>query len=389
MPLAAGTRLGPYEVLALLGSGAMGEVYRARDSRLNREVAVKTLPPSFALDPERQRRFEHEARAAGHLNHPNIMAIYDVGSSDGVPFVVAELLQGETLRTRLKSGSLPISRAIDYGLQIARGLAAAHEHGIIHRDLKPENLFVTKDGRVKILDFGLAKLTHPETRARGEGDSLAGSLTETGAIVGTAGYMAPEQVRGEKTDHRADLFALGAILYEMVSGQRAFHGDSSVATLYAIMNDEPPLPSSLGRPVPPALERLIAHSLEKHAEARFQSARDIAFSLEGMSDSATVGVSAGHAIAPSRRWRPMAAGGLVALMMVTALITNRLSRPHINADPVLFSVPAPQATLWDLGCSPSPDGQSLAFGDHDSTGLTSYIRPLASQIRRVLEGAQK
>ncbi|HXM77018.1 MAG TPA: serine/threonine-protein kinase, partial [Thermoanaerobaculia bacterium] len=217
MTLSPGTRLGPYEVLAPLGSGAMGEVYRARDTRLEREVAVKVLPASFSADPDRLRRFDQEARAASALNHPNILAIYDVGTHDGAPYVVSELLEGGTLRERLGS-PLPARKAVDYGIQIAQGLAAAHEKGIVHRDLKPENLFVTKDGRVKILDFGLAKLTRPETAAGSLTDvPTLTAGTEPGVVMGTVGYMSPEQVRGQPADHRSDIFAFGSVLYEMLS----------------------------------------------------------------------------------------------------------------------------------------------------------------------------
>ena len=220
MALNAGTKLGPYEILSPLGAGGMGEVYRARDSRLKREVAVKVLPPSLSLDADRLRRFEQEALATAALNHPNILAVFDIGSSDGSPYVVSELLEGETLRERLRSDGLPVRKALDYALQIAHGLAAAHEKGIVHRDLKPENLFITKDGRVKILDFGLAKLTQVEAATQ---TSLATMthVTEAGVVMGTAGYMSPEQVRGVAVDSRSDIFAFGAILYEMLSGKRS------------------------------------------------------------------------------------------------------------------------------------------------------------------------
>src|SRR5512132_4044135 len=225
MTLRSGSRLGPYEIVSQLGAGGMGEVYRAKDPRLGREVAIKVLPASFSKDPDRLRRFEHEARAAGVLNHPNITAVYDIGSVERSPYVVTELLEGETLRSRLAAGPLSPRKALDYAIQIARGLAAAHEKGIVHRDLKPENLFVTKDGRVKVLDFGLAKLTQSE-----EGIDLtelptASAGTQPGVVMGTLGYMSPEQVRGKPADHRSDIFAFGVILWEMLSGRRAFHGD--------------------------------------------------------------------------------------------------------------------------------------------------------------------
>jgi serine/threonine protein kinase len=218
MTLASGSKLGPYEILAPLGAGGMGEVYRARDPRLGREVAIKVLPASFSTDPDRLRRFEQEARAAGVLNHPNVTAVYDIGTVDGAPYVVSELLEGETLRSRLAGGALGPRRAIDYAIQIAHGLAAAHEKGIVHRDLKPENLFVTKDGRVKILDFGLAKLTQPDASGPQTSFPTATAGTEPGVVMGTLGYMSPEQVRGRPADPRSDIFAFGAILYELLSG---------------------------------------------------------------------------------------------------------------------------------------------------------------------------
>jgi eukaryotic-like serine/threonine-protein kinase len=216
MGLSASTRLGPYEILAPLGAGGMGEVYRARDERLDREVAIKVLPSSYSADPDRLRRFEQEARAAGRLNHPNVLAIYDVGTHDAAPYVVSELLEGQTLRERVAGGPLPVRKAIDYALQTARGLGAAHEKGIVHRDLKPENIFVTNDGRVKILDFGLAKLTRPETSGPMTAAPTETRGTEPGIVLGTVGYMSPEQVRGQAADARSDIFTLGAILYEML-----------------------------------------------------------------------------------------------------------------------------------------------------------------------------
>ena len=227
MALSAGTRLGPYEILALIGAGGMGEVYRAKDPRLGRDVAIKVLPVSFSADTDRLRRFEQEARAAGILNHPNITVVYDIGQHDGAPYVVQELLEGETLRSALAGGKLSPRKAIDTALQIAHGLAAAHEKGIIHRDLKPENLFVTKDGRVKILDFGLAKLTHQEEGGQATDLPTASVGTEPGVVMGTLGYMSPEQVKGKPADARSDIFSFGSILYEMLSGQRAFQGDSA------------------------------------------------------------------------------------------------------------------------------------------------------------------
>jgi len=310
MTLTSGTKLGPYEIESLVGAGGMGEVYRAHDARLNRTVAIKILPSSFSADRDRLQRFAQEARAAAALNHPNILSIFDIGEQGGAPYVVSELLEGETLRARLKNGSLPIRKVIDYALQVARGLAAAHEKGIVHRDLKPENLFLTNDGRVKILDFGLAKLTRPETEG-GSGDAPTVQVaTEAGVVMGTAGYMSPEQVRGKPADHRSDVFTFGAILYEMVSGKRAFHGESAADTMSAILKEETPELSETARNVPPGLERIVRHCLEKHPSQRFQSAGDLAFDLEALTEVSTSTKSGAQAAvqqADAGRRRPQAA----------------------------------------------------------------------------------
>src|SRR5271167_3021770 len=283
MTLTSGTKLGPYEIVSPLGAGGMGEVYRARDSRLRREVAIKVLPQALSVDADRMRRFEQEALATAALNHPNILAVFDIGTSEGSPYVVSEMLEGETLRERLRSGAIAVRKTLDYALQIAHGLAAAHEKGIIHRDLKPENLFLTKDGRVKILDFGLAKLTQPESSAH---TSLPTAThgTEAGVVLGTAGYMSPEQVRGIAVDARSDIFSFGAILYEMLSGKRAFHGETAADTMSAILREEPPELNETNRNVSPALERMVQHCLEKNPAQRFHSAGDMAFDLEAMAD---------------------------------------------------------------------------------------------------------
>jgi len=286
MPLEPGSRLGPYEILAAIGAGGMGEVFRARDPRLGRDVAVKVLPGSLSNDPERLKRFEQEARAAGVLNHPNVTAVFDIGTNpvDGAPYIVSELLEGETLRMRLSGGAIPLRKATDYAIQIARGLAAAHEKGIIHRDLKPENLIVTTDGRVKILDFGLAKLTQPESSSSQQTNlPTATAGTEPGVVMGTLGYMSPEQVKGKPADQRSDLFSFGAILYEMISGVRAFHRDTAAETISAILREEPPDLSTTNRNVHPGLDRIVRHCLEKNPEERFYSAKDLAFDLEALS----------------------------------------------------------------------------------------------------------
>jgi Tol biopolymer transport system component len=325
MPLAPGAKLGPYQIQSLLGSGGMGEVYRAHDSRLNRTVAIKVLPASYSADRDRLQRFAQEARAAAALNHPNILSIFDIGEEQGAPYVVSELLEGETLRERLRAGALPARRVIEYSSQIARGLAAAHEKGIVHRDLKPENLFLTSDGRVKILDFGLAKLTRPEiTSDSGEAPTVQ-VATEAGLVMGTAGYMSPEQVRGKTADHRSDIFSFGAILYEMISGKRAFHGESAADTMSAILKEEIPELSETARNVPPGLERIVHHCLEKHPAQRFQSAGDLAFDLEALSGVSTGSKSGAQAAVQavgasgSRRWAVVRAGVIVLALAMLAL----------------------------------------------------------------------
>ncbi len=318
MTIEAGTRLGPYEILSAIGAGGMGEVWRARDPRLGRDVAIKVLPASFSADADRLRRFEQEARAAGILNHPNITAVLDIGEHDGAPYVVQELLEGETLRARLSGGALPVRKAIEQAIQIAHGLAAAHEKGIVHRDLKPENIFVTRDGRVKILDFGLAKLTQPESPG-GQQTNLptATAGTEPGVVLGTLGYMSPEQVKGKPADQRSDIFSFGAILHEMLSGTRAFHRDSAAETMSAILREEPPDLSATNKNIQPGLERIVRHCLEKNPEERFQSARDMAFDLEALTGSGSEhpgAAAAAIAAAPSAKRRFPSAGLAAAVL---------------------------------------------------------------------------
>src|SRR5450432_2276506 len=263
MPLASGTKLGPYEIQSQLGAGGMGEVYRAQDTRLGRDVAIKVLPESFAGDADRLRRFEQETQAVAALNHPNILAIYDVGHHNATPFLVSELLEGETLRAVLDRGSLPQRKVIDYSVQIAKGLSAAHDKGIVHRDLKPDNLFVCRDGRIKILDFGLAKLAAKEIPPEPEGLTMTSANTAAGLIMGTASYMAPEQVRGEPVDARTDIFAFGAVLFEMVSGRRAFRRDTAAETMTAILKDDVAELTDLPTPITPGLDRIMRRCLEK------------------------------------------------------------------------------------------------------------------------------
>jgi serine/threonine protein kinase/Tol biopolymer transport system component len=286
MPLDSGTRLGPYEIQSPLGAGGMGEVYRARDTRLDRIVAIKILPASFATDADRLQRFEREARTVAALSHPNILAVHDIGTHDGAPYMVTELLEGETLRARLQGGVVSARKAVDIAIHVAHGLAAAYDKGVIHRDLKPENIFLTKDGLVKILDFGLAKTTRSGSASNSSTQTLTQadiSLTEAGQVLGTAGYMSPEQVRGIAVDHRSDIFVFGSILFEMLSGQRAFRRDTAAETMTAILKDDLPELTEINRSISPALDRIVRHCLEKNPDQRFQSARDLAFDLESLS----------------------------------------------------------------------------------------------------------
>src|SRR5258706_7156320 len=266
----------------------MGVVWRARDSKLGRDVAIKVLPASLSENTDRLNRFEQEAQAAGALNHPNILVIHHIGIHDGAPYIVSELLEGETLRDRMAGDALPQRKALDYALQIARGLAAAHDKGIVHRDIKPDNIFITDDGRVKILDFGLAKLTSATDETQSQGEVPTRKVnTDPGTVMGTVGYMSPEQLRGEPADHRSDIFSFGAILYEMLSGKRAFRGGSMAETMSAILREDPPALSETSKTISPALERLVQHCLEKNPEERFHSARDLGFAIESLSGTAT------------------------------------------------------------------------------------------------------
>jgi serine/threonine protein kinase/dipeptidyl aminopeptidase/acylaminoacyl peptidase len=357
MALTSGTKLGPYEIVSPLGAGGMGEVYRSRDPRLKREVAIKVLPQAFSLDADRLRRFEQEALATAALNHPNILAVFDIGTVEGSPYVVSELLEGETLRERLRSGSIAVRKALDYALQIAHGLAAAHEKGIIHRDLKPENLFVTKDGRVKILDFGLAKLTQAEP---GADTSLPTAThgTEVGLVMGTAGYMSPEQARGVALDPRSDIFSFGAILYEMLSGKRAFHGNTAADTMSAILKEDPPDLNETNRNVSPALERVVQHCLEKNPEQRFHSARDVAFDLENLSNQSGTG-SRLRAVTDQRRsyWKQAAGALIIVLALAGTYYAARNNAPVLT--PHFHQLTFQRGTIY--GAKFAPDGQSIVY----------------------------
>lgn len=314
MALASGTKLGPYEIVARIGAGGMGEVYRARDTRLDRTVAIKVLPDQFALDPERLRRFNQEARVIAALSHPNILALYDVGTFGQSAYLVSEYLEGNTLRERLTGGALTVRRACGWADQIANGLAAAHDRGITHRDLKPDNVFITRDDHVKILDFGLAKLS----RANAEAETMAASGgTTPGLVMGTVGYMSPEQVRGEDVDHRTDIFAFGAILYEMLSGRRAFRGDTSPETMTAILKEDPPALTTLSSTTPPAIESIVNRCLDKNPNRRFQSAKDLAFALEAVSGG-TSATAAPASLPKQWRWT-LGRLGIVTLLILTGV----------------------------------------------------------------------
>jgi len=350
MSLEPGAQVGPYEILALIASSAMGEVYRARDRRLGREVALKKLPAGARSDGEHVRRFETEARAASALNHPNILAVFDVGVHEGAPYVVSELLDGQTLRDRLAGGALTMRRALEHARQLARGLAAAHDKGIVHRDLKPENVFVTREGYVKILDFGLARLVGDD------GPVPPDDAATQGRVLGTVGYMAPEQVRGEPADARADIFAFGAVLYEMLSGRRAFKAATSIETLTAILKEEPPPlgPDFAGS----ALERIVWHCLEKAPVDRFQSARDLAFDLDSLGSVSLPGM-APAAVAPAARGRARGLGAVAAAAALAGLAWY-----FAGAEPA--AAPSYERLTFRRGTIESarfaPDGQTVVYG---------------------------
>jgi serine/threonine-protein kinase len=387
MPLAAGTTIGPYEITGWIGAGGMGEVYRARDPRLDRDVALKVIAESFATDAGRVQRFEQEARAAGRLNHPNIVAVHDTGISNGRPFIVSELLEGESLRERLRSGPLPLRKAIDVARQVAEGLAAAHEQAIVHRDLKPDNIFITKDGRLKILDFGLAKLMQHSDRP-----GVTRTDTHPGTLLGTAGYMSPEQVRGETVDARSDLFSFGIIFCEMITGRSPFARDTPVETMAAILGDDPgPALAS----TPPDVERIIARCLEKARESRFQSARDLAFGLQFLTGSSLAGDRA--RVPGLRSWQPLVAALLVVAAVGTALaLAPGFRRAPAPASPVRLTVdlgagmllPRIAAQFGD-NIALSPDASLVAFAAEKSNEAVTqviYVRALSDLQARPLAG---
>jgi TolB-like protein/Flp pilus assembly protein TadD len=328
LTLASGTRLGSYEILSPLGAGGMGEVYRARDTKLDRDVAVKVLPASVANDADALSRFEREAKAVAALSHPNILAIHDFGRDEGVSYAVTELLEGETLRGKLDAGPVSPKQAVDWALQIAKGLSAAHERGIVHRDLKPENVFVTKDGHVKILDFGLAKRVDAAIRGEPTSAPTVEGQTEPGKVMGTVGYMSPEQVKGLTVDHRSDIFSFGTILYELLSGRRAFKRDTSAETIVAILTHEPPELAGSGQNISPALDHIVRHCLEKEPGNRFQSAKDVAFALSEASGPTTVTSGVQAVAAPPASKSRLLATAAVAVLLAAAAGVVLVRRSH-------------------------------------------------------------
>jgi eukaryotic-like serine/threonine-protein kinase len=364
MPLSTGTHLGPYEISSLIGAGGMGEVYKARDTRLGRDVAIKVLPASFASDHERLRRFEQEAQAVAALSHPNILAVYDIGQSNGTSYLVSELLEGESLREFLTRGVPSHRKSVAYAIQIAHALAAAHSKNIAHRDLKPDNIYITREGQVKILDFGLAKAiaVAPDRRVASPADAtipVPGPSTDAGTVMGTAGYMSPEQVRGAAVDTRTDIFSFGAVLYEMLTGVRAFKRDTTAETMTAILNDDPPETVASGRQLPPALDRIVRHCLEKSPDQRFQSARDLAFDLESASNLTPSSGQPAAQLRPRYEWWRYVLAAIAFALIMSFFLWRMLS----------FSKPVTGSQFHQLtyrnGLESDarfmPDGQSVLY----------------------------
>lgn len=396
MTMPAGTRLGRYEIRSKVGEGGMGEVYAGRDTQLGRDVAVKVLPTLVSTDPDRLRRFEQEACAASALNHPNILIVHDIGAHDGMTYVVSELLEGETLRKAIGGTALGQRRAIDYASQIANGLAAAHEKGIIHRDLKPDNIFVTNDGRVKILDFGLAKLMQTDGNQLQTDVPTRRVDTDPGVVMGTVGYMSPEQLKGRTVDQRSDIFSFGAILYEMLSGRRAFHGQSAAETISAVLKEDPPELSDTNKTVSQALERLVNHCLEKNPEARFHSARDVAFALEGLSGSAVVpnDRTTGRSFIPTAfrvgQWLPWAVAAVGLLVAGLTLAWTYFRQQRTDAWPIeamRFSIAMPEKSSIPGLPLISPDGRYVVIRLNTDDGKELlWLRALGSLDARALVG---
>jgi eukaryotic-like serine/threonine-protein kinase len=365
MSLAAGSRLGAYEILDRLGAGAMGEVFRARDPRLGRDVAIKVLPLEFAGNVERRRRFEQESRAAGGLNHPNLVAVYDVGEQDGHSYIVSELVEGETLRDLLRKTPVPVRKVIDIGAQIADGLAAAHTAGVVHRDLKPDNVMLTRDGRAKILDFGLAR---QQTAAHALPEGRTMTMTDPGMIMGTPGYMSPEQVAGTLADARTDIFSFGSVLYEMLAGKLAFERPTTIETMRAILREDPPdLPGT----VPPGLQSIVMHCLEKEPSRRYQSAQDLAFALRALSGSA-IGSAAGLPVVKPRPKLLPAAAAALALLAIYGLAGMILAPRGFDLAKYRFT-PVASGSTRQGNASWSPDGKSIAYVRSNPGALDSLM----------------
>jgi len=389
--LTTGTRLGRYEIRSKIGAGGMGEVYRAFDPTIHREVAIKILPASLAAD-NRLLRFEQEASATGALNHPNILVIHHVDTHDGAPYIVSELLEGQTLRERLNGGRISQRKAIEYAQQIAHGLAAAHEKGIVHRDLKPENLFITKDERIKILDFGVAKLTEPDGNQPQTEIPTRRVDTGAGVVIGTVGYMSPEQVQGRAVDHRSDIFSFGVILFEMLSGRRAFQKESAVETMSAILKEDPPDLSETNKTIAPGLERVVNHCLEKNPEARFHSARDLAFALEALSGATTASdqTMAAPALAATRMarrelmaWAITATVILIAAIALIAFYLRSSTDVRVSRTSIL---PPEKTSFRDIVIS--PNGRRIAFTSDTSGKTQLWVRPLDSLVAQSLSGTE-
>jgi serine/threonine protein kinase len=394
MTLSPGFRLGPYEILSLLGAGGMGEVYRARDTRLERDVAVKVLSAHLSSSPELRQRFEREAKAISALSHPHVCAIYDVGNQDGVEYLVMEYLEGESLAERLENGSLSVDQTLRWGEEVAAALDAAHRHGIVHRDLKPGNVMLTKSG-VKLLDFGLAKLLRPPGPVGGltSAPTEAKDLTSEGTILGTVAYMAPEQIEGKSADQRTDIFALGAVLYEMATGRKPFTGESRVSLIGSILKDEPALISSIRPMTPPALDRIVRTCLAKDPDDRFQAAHDVKLQLRWIAEEDSR-ATAPPALVSTRKSRERVAWALAALMTF-ALAASLLSRLSASREPlraVRTSILPPEksAFVFDAGAMAlSPDGTRLAFiatSPHGKNLL--WVRQLNSMSAQSLAGTQ-
>jgi len=421
MALTPGTRLGTYDIIGPIGEGGMGEVYRARDAKLNRDVAIKVLPERFANDQEALARFEREAQAVAALSHPNILAIYDFGTEKGVAYAVTELLEGDTLRARLSNGALPARKAIDLGVHIVRGIAAAHERGIVHRDLKPENIFVTKDGVVKILDFGLAKAIDPGSEASGlqgsqpTDETRVMANTTPGTVLGTVGYMSPEQVRGLALDHRTDIFSFGAILYEMLTGRRAFRGGSHVETMNAILKEDPQDFAEINPNLPGSLDRIVRRCMEKLPADRFHSAHDLAISLEALSgatsqSTASMAAATATIAPPKRRISPALAAVVVAGVGVAAFFAGQaltgggvatpeaeFTRLTYRRGPIASAAIAPDGSsfvysaAWDGSPlqiystrSESPESQALPYANADVVSISSKGELAIVSARRAI-----